>query len=88
MREVRPGNVQSSWSSARSEQEFRIRSLVAVPHAQQFAFWFDVLDAFDLEIDAKVAYGMPGDGQSIVPKRALEIVLREKGPVIWLLALF
>jgi hypothetical protein len=40
-----------------------------------------------LEVDAKVDQGMPGDRQSVVPEGALEIVLREKRPVIRLFAL-
>jgi hypothetical protein len=38
-----------------------------------------------LEIDAQVNKGMPGNGQSVIPESALEIVLRKKSPVIGLL---
>ena len=51
-------------------------------------FGLDLLDArVAFEIDAKVDQEMPGDGQSVIPESALEIVLREKRPVIGLLAL-
>ena len=49
-------------------------------------FGLDLLDArVAFEIDAKVNKRMPGDGQSVIPESALEIVLREKSPVIGLL---
>jgi hypothetical protein len=38
-----------------------------------------------LEIDAQVNKGMPGNGQSVIPESALEIVLRKKSPVMGLL---
>ena len=46
---------------------------------------FDPRLAF--EVDAKIGQGMPCDVQAIVTEGALEIVLREKRPVIGLLAL-
>jgi hypothetical protein len=88
MREVPPWNVQSSWSSPRRKQELRIRSLIAIPQAQKLVFGFDVLNALAFEVDAKIGQGMLGDRQSIVPERALEIVLSEKRPVVRLLAFF
>jgi hypothetical protein len=49
-------------------------------------FGLDFLDArVAFEIDAKVNNGVPGDGQSVIPESALEIVLREKSPIIGLL---
>ena len=51
-------------------------------------FGLDFLDArVAFEIDAKVNKGLPGNGQSVIPESALEIVLREKRPVIGLFAL-
>ncbi len=49
-------------------------------------FGLDLLDArVAFEIDAKVKKRMPGDGQSVIPESTLEIVLREKSPIIRLL---
>ena len=83
-----PGNIKSSWSGARSEEQLLVGSLVSVHQPQSFVFGLDLLDArVAFEIDAKVNKRMPGDGQSVVPEGALEIVLREKRPVIGLFAL-
>jgi hypothetical protein len=77
MREVPSWNVQSPWSGASSEKKLRIRSLVAIPQAQTFVFGFNVLNGLDLEVDAEIVQGVLGDGQSLVPERALKIVFRE-----------
>ena len=88
MRQVSSRNIQSSWSSARGEEKLLIGSLVPVRQAQSFVSGLDLLDArAALEVDAKVDQGMPGDWQSVVPEGALEIVFREKRPVIGLFAL-
>jgi hypothetical protein len=77
MREVPSWNVQPPWSGAGSEKKLRIRSLIAIPQAQTLVFGFDVLNGLDLEVDAEIAQGMLGDGQSLVSERALKIVFRE-----------
>src|SRR3984885_2377647 len=88
MRQVSSRNIQSSWSSARGKEQLRIESLVPVRQAQSFDSGLDLLHALvALEVEAKVSQAVPCDWQSVVPKRALEIVLREKRPVIGLFAL-
>ena len=88
MRQVSSRNIQSSWSGARGEEKLLIGSLVPVRQTQAFVSGLDLLDALvALEVHAKVSQGMPGDWQSVVPEGALEIVLREKRPVIGLFAL-
>ena len=88
MRQVSSRDIQSSWSGARGEKQLLVGSLVPVRQAQSFVSGVDLLDAFvALEVDAKISQGMPGDRQSVVPEAALEIVLREKRPVIGLFAL-
>ena len=88
MRQVSSRNIQSSWRSACGEKKLLIGSLVPVCQTQTFVPGLDVLDGrAALEVDAKVGQGMPGDWQSVVREGALEIVLREKRPVIGLFAL-
>jgi hypothetical protein len=77
MRKVSSRNIQSSWSGARGEEQLRIGSLVPVRQSQSFVSGLDLLDALvAVEVDAKVSQGMPGDWQAVVPKGALEVVLR------------